>query len=59
MIEYNNNFTREKYDRIGVLVPKDHKAEIKAAADRRGLSMNAYICLAIDELMERDKHNGG
>ena len=35
-------------------MPKGKKEQIKDAADRVGLSVNAYINLAIDEKMERD-----
>ena len=41
------------YDRIGILVPKGSKAEIKKYADKLNMSVNAFIKAAIKEKMER------
>lgn len=41
--KYQNNFIKEKYDRIGLLVPKGEKAVIKEKAVAAGLSVNEYI----------------
>ena len=49
-----NKYVREKYDRVYVSMPKGHKAEIKALAARQGLSINAYINVAIAEKMARE-----
>lgn len=51
---YRNNWIAEKLDRVNLTMPKGKKEQIKEAADRAGLSLNAYINLAIDERMERD-----
>ena len=32
-----------KYDRLNILVPKGEREKIKAVADRKGLSLNAYV----------------
>lgn len=53
--EYKNNWQREKLDRINLTVPKGRKEEIKAHAESRGQSMNAFINRAVAETMERDK----
>lgn len=51
---YRNSWIAEKLDRVNLTMPKGRKEEIKAAADKAGLSLNAYINQAIDERMERD-----
>ena len=42
------------YERIGLIVKEGKKAEIQAAADRSGSSLNGYIVQAIKERMERE-----
>ena len=51
---YRNSWIAEKLDRINLTVPKGKKEQIKAVADKVGLSVNAYINQAINERMERD-----
>ena len=42
--KYVNDYTKEKYDRIQVLVIKGDKEKIKAAAEKKGYkSTNDYI----------------
>ena len=48
-----NKFAAKDYDRLYPFVPKGRKAEIQAAADALGESMNDFIVKAIDERMER------
>lgn len=48
-IEYQNNYIKEKYDRINLTVPKGKKATIKEAATAAGQSVNEFINAAIDE----------
>ncbi|MEK8132891.1 transcriptional regulator [Paenibacillus filicis] len=43
------------YERIPLDVRKGTKAEYKAAADRAGKSLNAYIQEAVEEKMKREK----
>lgn len=52
--KYQNNFIKEKYDRIGLLVPKGEKAVIKEKAVAVGLSVNEYIYKAVKEKMEKE-----
>ena len=52
--EYKNKYAAEKYDRVGLMLPKGRKDEIKAAAEKQGKSLNGYIVTAIDEKIERD-----
>ncbi len=52
--ENNRKWDAANLDRISIAVVKGKKDEIKAAAERSGLSMNQYIEKAIDEKMSRD-----
>lgn len=49
--EYQNNYVKEKYDRISLIVPKGRKEEIKKRAAAEGKSVNEYINSLIDEDM--------
>lgn len=49
-----NKWIKSAYDRINLTVAKNKKDVIKAHADKRGESVNAFINRAIDETMERD-----
>ena len=52
-IAYNNQFNANAYDRINLTVPKGKKDEIKAHAESRGESVNAYIWRLIQEEMKK------
>lgn len=52
MYDYNNNFQKEKYDVLRVLVPKGEGETIKAAAKAAGMSTSAFILSAIRGKME-------
>ncbi|MDD6984255.1 MAG: hypothetical protein PUJ47_03520 [Clostridia bacterium] len=49
-----NRYNSKAYDRIAVVVSKGRKDIIKAAAERAGLSLNAYIVKSIDRQMSED-----
>ena len=49
MYAYNNDFNREKYDRISLMAPKGRKEQIKEAAKLAGISVNAWINEAIED----------
>ncbi|MEI3102039.1 MAG: Arc family DNA-binding protein [Oscillospiraceae bacterium] len=49
-----NKYVKSNYDRINVTMPKGKKDTIKAHAEARGESVNAFINRAIDEAMERE-----
>jgi len=49
-----NKYMKEKYDEIKVRTEKGQKDRIKAHAESRGESVNAFINRAIDEAMERE-----
>jgi len=51
-----HNYVRNKYDRINITVPKGRKAEIQAAAEKFGESLNSYVCLAIEYFMTDDEY---
>ena len=44
-----NRYNEKAYDRINLTMPKGKKEQIKAAAEREGISVNAFINQAIDE----------
>lgn len=50
-----SKYTKENYDEIKVRVEKGQKEIIKAHAESRGESVNAFIGRAIENQMERDK----
>lgn len=49
-----NKYMKENYDRVNLTITKGKKDIIKAHADARGESVNAFINRAIDETMKRD-----
>lgn len=49
-----DRYNRKVYDEIKLRVLKGRKDEIRAAADKAGLSLNAYIVKAIEQLMSED-----
>lgn len=49
-----NKYMKENYDRVNLTLPKGKKDAVKAHAENRGESLNAFINRAIDEAMERD-----
>ena len=57
-IKYNNEFNKQKYDRISLLVPKGKKEIIKASADNSGESVNSFINRAVDMLIASGGSNG-
>lgn len=50
-----NKYMSANYDRVNLTMPKGMKIAIKAHAEARGESVNAFINRAIKEAMERDK----
>lgn len=50
-IAYQNDYIKEKYDRINLTVPKGRKEEIKKKAAAVGKSVNEYINSLIDDDM--------
>lgn len=58
-IASNNKWTNAHYDRVNLAIPKGRKDFIKAHADSRGESINAFITRAIQEAIERDTGAAG
>lgn len=52
--EYKNKFAAEKYDRVGLMLPKGEKEKVKVHAQKRNESINGFVIRAIRETMERD-----
>lgn len=49
-----NRYIAKSYDRVNLTLPKGQKDVIRAHAESRGESVNAFIQRAIAEAMERD-----
>ena len=49
-----NKYVKANYDRVNVTFPQGRKEELKAHAQARGESVNAFINRAITETLERD-----
>ena len=49
-----HKYVKANYDRQELTMPKGKKELIKAHAEARGESVNAFINRAIDETMERE-----
>ena len=52
--DYKNKWQQENKERINLVVDKGQKDVIKAHAETRGESVNAFINRAVLETMERD-----
>lgn len=46
---YKNNYNREKYDRINLVLPKGQKSLLQGICDEMGISINDYIKTLIRE----------
>ena len=51
----NRKWDKDNLDRVSIAMPKGSKDIIKAHAESKGESVNAFINRAIAETMERDK----
>ncbi len=51
-IKYQNNYIKEKYDRIGLTLPKGEKERIKEAASKKNMSINEFIYSIIKKELE-------
>jgi uncharacterized protein (DUF1778 family) len=52
-VEAHAKYNAKSYDRFYPFAPKGHKAEVQAAADSVGESLNDFIMTATDERMKR------
>ncbi len=53
-IKYSNNFNKEHYDRINLIMPKGEKEVIQQHAKASGQSVSEYIRQAVSERMEKE-----
>lgn len=53
-VAYDNAYIAKSYDRVNLTLPKGQKDVIRAHAESRGESVNAFIQRAIAETMARD-----
>ena len=51
--EWSRAYNEKSYDRLYPFVPKGKKAEIQAAAEEQGETINEFIVKAIEERMSR------
>lgn len=58
LIKYNNQFNRENYDRISLMIAKGKKEQIQALAKLNAESVNGFINRLIDAEIERMEQNG-
>lgn len=47
-IKYIDEYNKQNYDKVQFRVPKGQKDRIKAAADKAGMSLSAFINEAIE-----------
>ena len=57
-VQYNNEYNRGAYDRFSLMLPHGQKERIKAAADKTGESVNAFINRLISAELERIEAGG-
>ena len=51
-IKYQNQYNKNKYDRITIMVPKGNKIILQEYAKQSNLSLNAYINKLLAEKMK-------
>ena len=54
-IKYTNEFNKQAYDRVSLMLKKGKKEIIQKKARENGESVNAFINRAIDLLLEKEK----
>ena len=60
--EYNKQYSKEKYENLGIFIPKGNKRLLKEYAESNGLSMADLIVAAVKRqygIDLREKHSGG
>ena len=53
-IKRTREYNRENYEQLKMQVPKGMKEVIKAAAEKEGKSMTAFIMEAVNERLAKD-----
>lgn len=59
MYDYNNAYSKEKYDVLRLVASKDDGQRIREAAAWAGQSVSAYIMQAVRERMGKEKAGEG
>lgn len=55
-IKYQNEYNKQKYDRITIMAPKGMKEKLQEAARVTGMrSVNEFILAAIEERIRQEK----
>lgn len=57
--ESKRKYNEKSYDRIQLVVKKGRKAEIQAAAEKQGESLNAYVIGAVERRMKAEQEESG
>ncbi len=52
LIKYNNEYNKQNYDRISLMLPKGKKNLIQQAAKVQGISTNQFINAQIDKQLD-------
>ncbi len=58
-IKATTKYEAAKYDKVLVRMPKGQRAEVQAAADAVGESLNGYIVSAVKQRMEKESGGEG
>lgn len=53
----NDKYFAQSVDSLSIYVPKGQKAVIKAAAERKGMSVNKFVVAAINAALKTDSEN--
>lgn len=51
----SNKYNAKAYDRLAIQVKKGRKADIQAAAEKQGESLNAYVVKAVEQRMKNEQ----
>lgn len=50
-----NKYNATNYDRVGLMLPKGIKEQWQEEAERRNMSLNAFIQFAVGKCLETEK----
>lgn len=54
-IAHQNDYNKQKYDRLSIMLPKGTRDKYKAYAQSRGMSLNALVVYLLDKDIEENK----
>lgn len=54
-VTYKNEFNRQNYDQVIIMIPKGSKEQWKAEAKRRNISLNAMVQQAVAQYIDNTK----